>query len=112
MLAKEVRTISVRLFKVVIQVPNFIFLVLFKQVMISKQDPLWILISLPVIAERKVPIYFSLETTGHPMSKKGNVKRELLELSIPLFFGRNFFLALNAKQLKVLTGKILLDRFF
>ena len=46
------------------------------------------------------------------MSKKGNVKRELLELSIPLFFERNFFLALNAKQLKVLTGKILLDRFF
>ena len=39
--------------------------------MISNQDPRWILISLPVIAEREVPMYFSLETTGHPMSKNG-----------------------------------------
>ena len=67
--------------------------------MISNQDPLWILISLPVVAERKVPMYFSLENTVHPMTKKReNVKRELLELSISLFFGRNFFLAVNAKQ--------------
>ena len=93
MLAKVVRTISVKLFKVVIQVPNFIFLVRFKQVMISNQDPLWILISLPVIAERKSSHVFFFGKHRTPnVKKRENVKRELLELSNPLFFGRNFFL--------------------
>ena len=91
MLAKVVRTISVKLFKVVI--PNFIFLVLFKHVMISNQDPLWILISLPVIAERKSSHVFFFGKHRTPnVKKRENVKRELLELSIPLLFGRNFFL--------------------
>ena len=93
MLAKVVWTISVKLFKVVIQVPNFMFLVLFKQVMISNQDPLWILISLPVIAERKSSHVFFFGKHKTPnVKKRENVQRELLELSIPLFFARNFFL--------------------
>ena len=39
-------------------------------------------------------------------------KRELFELFIPLVFWRNFFSVVNAKELEVLTDKILLDRFF
>ena len=47
------------------------------------------------------------------MSKKGKTfKKELFELFVPLVFWRIFFCVVNAKKLKVLTDKILLDRFF
>ena len=49
------------------------------------------------------------------MSKKGKtLKKEVFELFVPLLFLANFFFffVVNAKKLKVLTDKILLDRFF
>ena len=49
------------------------------------------------------------------MSKKGKtLKKEVSELFVPLVFWRIFFFffVVNAKKLKVLTDKILLDRFF
>ena len=56
--------------------------------------------------------YIGNHRTPNVKKKGKTLKKELFELFVPLVFWRIFFFVVNAKKLKVLTDKMLLDRFF